>query len=162
MAEVLEVTPAELDAFADRLGEVETYLHLDEKRTRVSELEVKSVAPGFWDDADAARATMEEPSISYRLANEIAARTGQEIRVTIPGHFQRGGSPCAYDRMLTTRFGTAAAELIANKKFGYMVAIQNNQIVPVPLSEVAGKLKTVSPNCDEIRAAKALGISMGI
>ena len=110
----------------------------------------------------AARATMEEPSISYRLANEIAARTGQEIRVTIPGHFQRGGSPCAYDRMLTTRFGTAAAELIANKKFGYMVAIQNNQIVPVPLSEVAGKLKTVSPSCDEIRAAKALGISMGI
>lgn len=110
----------------------------------------------------AARATMEEPSISYRLANEIAARTGQEIRVTIPGHFQRGGSPCAYDRMLTTRFGTAAAELIANKKFGYMVAIQNNQIVPVPLSEVAGKLKTVSPDCDEIRAAKALGISMGI
>ena len=60
MAEALEVTPAELDAFADRLGEVESYLHLDEKRTRVTELEAKSVAPGFWDDADAARATMEE------------------------------------------------------------------------------------------------------
>ena len=59
MAETLEVTPAELDAFADRLGEVESYLHLDEKRTRVTELEAKSVAPGFWDDADAARATME-------------------------------------------------------------------------------------------------------
>ena len=57
MAEALEVTPAELDAFADRLGEVESYLHLDEKRTRVTELEAKSVAPGFWDDADAARAT---------------------------------------------------------------------------------------------------------
>ena len=60
MAEALEVTPAELDAFADRLAEVESYLHLDEKRTRVTELEAKSVAPGFWDDADAARATMEE------------------------------------------------------------------------------------------------------
>ena len=47
MAETLEVTPAELDAFADRLGEVESYLHLDEKRTRVAELEAKSVAPGF-------------------------------------------------------------------------------------------------------------------
>lgn len=47
MAEALEVTPAELDAFADRLGEVESYLHLDEKRTRVTELEAKSVAPGF-------------------------------------------------------------------------------------------------------------------
>ena len=110
----------------------------------------------------AARASMKEPSISYRLANEITERTGQEIRVTIPGHFQRGGSPCAYDRILTTRFGTAAAEMIANKQFGRMVAIHNNEITSVPLEEVAGKLKTVSPDCDEIRAAKALGISMGI
>ena len=109
----------------------------------------------------AARAQMKEPSVSYRLANEISERTGQEIRVTIPGHFQRGGSPCAYDRVLSTRFGTAAAELIAQKKFGYMVAIRNNLIVPVPLSEVAGKLKTVSPDCDEIRAARDMGISLG-
>ena len=70
MAEALEVTPAELDAFADRLGEVESYLHLDEKRTRVFELEAKSVAPGFWDDADAARATMEEIA---RTKEDIAA-----------------------------------------------------------------------------------------
>lgn len=70
MAEALEVTPAELDAFADRLGEVESYLHLDEKRARVTELEAKSVAPGFWDDADAARATMEEIA---RTKEDIAA-----------------------------------------------------------------------------------------
>lgn len=70
MAEALEVTPAELDAFADRLGEVESYLHLDEKRTRVTELEAKSVAPGFWGDADAARATMEEIA---RTKEDIAA-----------------------------------------------------------------------------------------
>ena len=70
MAEALEVTPAELDAFADRLGEVESYLHLDEKRTRVTELEAKSVAPGFWDDADAARAAMEEIA---RTKEDIAA-----------------------------------------------------------------------------------------
>ena len=70
MAEALEVTLAELDAFADRLGEVESYLHLDEKRTRVTELEAKSVAPGFWDDADAARATMEEIA---RTKEDIAA-----------------------------------------------------------------------------------------
>ncbi len=70
MAEALEVTPAELDAFADRLDEVESYLHLDEKRTRVTELEAKSVAPGFWDDADAARATMEEIA---RTKEDIAA-----------------------------------------------------------------------------------------
>ena len=70
MADALEVTPAELDAFADRLGEVESYLHLDEKRTHVTELEAKSVAPGFWDDADAARATMEEIA---RAKEDIAA-----------------------------------------------------------------------------------------
>ena len=70
MAEALEVTPAELDAFADRLGEVESYLHLDEKRTRVTELEAKSVAPGFWDDADAARVTMEKIA---RAKEDIAA-----------------------------------------------------------------------------------------
>ncbi len=110
----------------------------------------------------AARASMKEPSVSYRLANEIAERTGQEIRVTLPGHFQRGGSPCAYDRMLTTRLGTAAAEMIANGQFGCMAAIRNHAVVPVPLSEVAGKLKTVSPDCEEIQAAKALGISMGV
>mgnify|MGYP000907163429 CR=1 FL=1 len=88
--------------------------------------------------------------------------TGQEIRVTLPGHFQRGGSPCAYDRMLTTRFGTAAADLIASKQFGYMVALRDNKVIPVPLSEVAGKLKTVSPDCEEVLSAKAMGISMGV
>ena len=95
------------------------------------------------------------------VPDDVAHRNVLTGHETIPGHFQRGGSPCAYDRMLTTRFGTAAAELIANKKFGCMVALQNNRIVPVPLEEVAGKLKTVSLDCDEIRAARAMGISLG-
>lgn len=109
----------------------------------------------------AARLAMTEPSISYRLAKEIGDPTGQEIRVAIPGHFQRGGGPCAFDRMLSTRFGTAAAKLISEKKFGYMVALQNQVIVPVPLSEVAGKLRTVPLDSDIIKTAKSLGISMG-
>lgn len=104
---------------------------------------------------------MTYPSISYRLADELNALTGHEIRVTIPGHFQRGGAPCPADRLLCTRLGVAAAELIRDGKFGNMVAIQNNKIVPVPLKEVAGKLKTVPPDCEVVRTARRLGLSMG-
>ena len=88
---------------------------------------------------------MTYPSISYRIADELKELTGQEIRVTIPGHYQRGGAPCPADRVLTSRFGVAAAQLILQKKFGYMVALQDNHIVPVPLTEVAGKLKPFRP-----------------
>ena len=109
----------------------------------------------------AAREAMTQPSISYRIADELKELTGQEIRVTIPGHYQRGGIPCAADRLLTSRLGVAAAQLIQQKKFGYMVAIQSNQIVPVPLKDVAGKLKTVPPDGEIVRAARALGLSMG-
>lgn len=109
----------------------------------------------------AARASMAYPSVSYRIAAELGALTGQEIRVTVPGHFQRGGSPCAYDRTLSTRFGTAAAQLIADGNFGNMVALRNGAIVPVPLSEVAGRLKLVPPDCSEVQCARDMGICMG-
>ena len=109
----------------------------------------------------AAREKMPYPSISYRIADELKELTGQEIRVTIPGHYQRGGAPCPADRLLTSRLGVAAAQLIRDKKYGYMVAVQNDKIVPVPLSEVAGKLKTVPPDGEVVRAARALGLSMG-
>ena len=109
----------------------------------------------------AARASMEFPSISYRLAHELSERLSQEIRVVVPGHFQRGGSPCPYDRVLSTRFGTAAAQLIINKKYGNMVALQNGESVPVPLKEVAGKLQTVPTDCSLIRSARDIGVSFG-
>ncbi len=108
-----------------------------------------------------ARKNMPYPSISYRLADELKELTGQEIRVTIPGHYQRGGAPCPADRLLTTRLGVAAANFIRDGKFGNMVAIRDNKIVPVPLSEVAGKLKTVPPDGDIVQAARDLGLSMG-
>ena len=83
------------------------------------------------------------------------------MRVTIPGHVQRGGDPSAYDRVLSTRLGAKAAELIINKQYGYMAALKDNQIVPVPLSEVAGKLKTVPLDSEVITAAREIGISFG-
>lgn len=112
-------------------------------------------------DFKAARAAMTYPSISYRLADELKKVTNQEIRVTIPGHFQRGGAPCPADRLLCTRLGVAAAGLIRDGKFGNMVAIQNDKIVPVPLKEVAGKLKTVPVDGDLVKTARRLGLCMG-
>lgn len=107
------------------------------------------------------RAEMGYPAVSYRIAEEIENVCGKEIRVTVPGHIQRGGSPCPYDRVLSTRFGTAAARLIKEDNYGNMVALQNGKVVPVPLSEVAGKLKEVPPDCDEIKCAREMGICFG-
>ncbi|SFS06428.1 6-phosphofructokinase [Anaeromicropila populeti] len=101
------------------------------------------------------------PSISYRIGKEIEEKTGQEIRITVPGHTQRGGNPCPYDRVIATRLGAAAANLILKEKYGYMVALKNDDIVPVPLDEVAGKLKMVDPDSSIIYEAKSLGICFG-
>lgn len=101
------------------------------------------------------------PSVAYELGAKIEELTGQEVRVTVPGHTQRGGEPCAYDRVLSTRLGAEAAGLILNKEYGYMVCVENNEISKVPLEEVAGKLKTVDPECSTIKEAKMLGISFG-
>ena len=101
------------------------------------------------------------PSVSYKIAEEIEAKTGMEIRVTVPGHMQRGGSPCPYDRVLATRLGAAAADLILKEDYGYMVGIKNGNIRKVPLGEVAGKLKMVDPKADIIKEAKIVGISFG-
>ena len=101
------------------------------------------------------------PSVAYALGAQITEKTGQEVRVTVPGHTQRGGEPCPYDRVLSTRLGAAAAKLIQEKKYGYMVAVKNNEITEVLLEEVAGKLKTVDPNCSMIQEAKMIGISFG-
>ncbi|MDD5952569.1 MAG: ATP-dependent 6-phosphofructokinase [Oscillospiraceae bacterium] len=109
----------------------------------------------------AKRENMNYPSISYRIAAEIREHTGKEVRVTVPGHFQRGGDPSPTDRVLATRFGAAAAKLILNEQYGYMVALQNNKIVPVPLENVAGKLKSVPLDLDLIQYARDIGITFG-
>ena len=101
------------------------------------------------------------PSVAYEIGAKITEMTGQEVRVTVPGHTQRGGEPCPYDRVLSTRLGAMAAELIRQKKYGYMVAVKDNEIATTPLSEVAGKLKTVDPESSIIQQAKMIGISFG-
>lgn len=101
------------------------------------------------------------PSVSYKIAKEIEKRTGLEIRVTVPGHTQRGGSPCPYDRVLSTRLGSFAAKLIMEDDYGHMVGIVNGKVKKVPLGECAGKLKMVEPNDQTVKAAKRIGISFG-
>ena len=101
------------------------------------------------------------PSVAYELGAQIEELTGQEVRVTVPGHMQRGGEPCPYDRVLSTRVGAAAAKLIQNKTYGYMVCIKDGEVDKVPLEEVAGKLKTVDPKCSMIKEAKLIGICFG-
>lgn len=101
------------------------------------------------------------PSVSYEIADQIQKKTGMEVRVTVPGHTQRGGSPDPYDRVFASRLGAEAARLILEGKYGYMVGYVNREIVRVPLEDVAGKLKMVDPDSSIVKEAKILGISFG-
>ena len=101
------------------------------------------------------------PSVSYEIADQILKETGLEVRITVPGHTQRGGEPCPYDRVLSTRLGAGAAEAIVDEEYGVMIGIVDNKIKRVPLAECAGKLKTVSPKDQTVKAAKQIGISFG-
>ncbi len=101
------------------------------------------------------------PSVSYEIAHEIQKQTGREVRVTVPGHTQRGGSPCPYDRVFASRLGAEAGKLILEGEYGFMVGYKNREIVKVPLEDVAGKLKYLSPDATIVQEAKLLGISFG-
>ena len=105
--------------------------------------------------------TYQYPTVSYEIAAQLTERLGTEVRVTVPGHTQRGGSPCPYDRVLSTRLGAAAAQAIVDDDYGYMIGIVNNECVRVPLEESAGKLKFIDPNSSIISEAKMIGISFG-
>ena len=101
------------------------------------------------------------PSLSYEIADAIQKKTGREVRVTVPGHTQRGGSPCPYDRVFASRLGAEAGKLILKGEYGYMIGYKNREMVKVPLEKVAGKLKTVDPDADIIKEAKLLGVCFG-
>ena len=143
---------------------------INERHNRGSRFTILAVAEGAISKEDAKLSKKEYkkklenykyPSVSYEIAEQIQEKSGMEVRVTVPGHTQRGGEPCAYDRVLSTRLGAEAAGLILNKEYGYMVCVENIEISKVPLEEVAGKLKTVDPECSTIKEAKMLGISFG-
>ncbi len=144
---------------------------LDKRAKEGKNFSILAVAEGAISKEDAALSKKELkskrkknpfPSISYQIGQEIQEKTGQEVRITVPGHTQRGGEPCPYDRVISSRLGAAAAHMIIEGKYGYMAGLRNGEVVPVPLEEVAGKLKMVDPEADIIQEVKGLGISFGV
>jgi ATP-dependent phosphofructokinase / diphosphate-dependent phosphofructokinase len=95
------------------------------------------------------------------VSAEIQARTGKETRVCVLGHLQRGGGPTSFDRVLCTRFGARAVQLIADEQYGCMVALRPPDTIAVRITEAIGRLRTVPRDGDIVQTARALGISFG-
>jgi 6-phosphofructokinase 1 len=95
------------------------------------------------------------------LAEVIAARTDYDVRVTVLGHIQRGGSPCAFDRLLATRFGARAVDLIRDGRYGEVAALRSGEVVSAPLAQAVAKLKRIDPAGELVRSARALGVELG-
>ncbi|MTI79539.1 MAG: ATP-dependent 6-phosphofructokinase [Firmicutes bacterium] len=95
------------------------------------------------------------------IAQNLEKMTEREARAIVLGHLQRGGSPTAHDRILATRYGTAAMNLTAQEKYGNVVSLDNGMVVPVPLSEATNGIKTVEKNNELVKTARSIGISFG-
>lgn len=112
--------------------------------------------------AEGIRNPAKEGSVAQYLSKRITEMTGLETRETVLGYIQRGGTPSPMDRILATGYGTAAADMIADRDFGKMVSLRNNRIESVPLSEVSGKLKLVSADDPLVIQAKSIGTNFGV
>lgn len=143
---------------------------IEDRNKRGSNFTIIAVAEGAISKEDAQLSKKEYkkklakrpyPSVSYELADAIQKKMGVEVRVTVPGHMQRGGSPCPYDRVFASRLGAEAGKLILENQYGFMVGYKNREMVRVPLEDVAGKLKAVSPDASIVKEARLLGISFG-
>ena len=104
----------------------------------------------------------QDVSAAQALSHKITELTGLETRQTVLGYIQRGGTPSPTDRMLATRYGTAAADLIAERDYGKMVALKNNEITSVQLADVAGKTKLVNQNDPIVIQTQKMGTSFGV
>jgi phosphofructokinase-like protein len=99
--------------------------------------------------------------VAALVAADIEKRTGKETRSVVLGHLQRGGAPTSFDRVLATRFGARAVELLLAGEFGTMVAFHPPDIVAVPLEKIVGRTRNVPVDFDVVRTARAMGISLG-
>ena len=104
----------------------------------------------------------DRPSPADYISHAIEEATGIEVRQTVLGYIQRGGNPSPFDRNLATLLGGHATELVAQKQFGRMVCLKDGKIGSVPLAEIAGKTKRVSPDNDLIKQGERMGISFGV
>ncbi|HIV10451.1 MAG TPA: ATP-dependent 6-phosphofructokinase [Candidatus Faeciplasma avium] len=122
---------------------------------------LKSEADMKKKDRSFARKERGEATVTNHLAQWVNETLGVETRVIVPGHIQRGGSPSAYDRLLSTRLGSYAAALCKEGRFGVTAAVRNGQITYNALPDIAGKTKFVSKNDQAIAAARSIGICFG-
>ncbi|MDX1674509.1 MAG: 6-phosphofructokinase, partial [Longimicrobiales bacterium] len=99
--------------------------------------------------------------IADRVADQIAERTGKETRSLVLGHLQRGGSPIAYDRLISLRFGAAAVRCVADEEYGTMVALDPPEVRAVPLEEATKRTRAVPMDSDVLQTARDLGVSFG-
>jgi ATP-dependent phosphofructokinase / diphosphate-dependent phosphofructokinase len=100
-------------------------------------------------------------SVGTLVGDAISLCAHKEVRVSVLGHIQRGGSPSPYDRVLGTRFGAKATDMIANHEFGKMVCLRGESIQAVDIADAVGHLKLVDPNGELVATARAMGISFG-
>ncbi len=100
--------------------------------------------------------------VSNVVADQIEEKLGIETRVTILGHLQRGGTPTPFDRLLATQFAIRAVELVDERKFNHMVALQGNKMVPVPIEKVMGKQRNVPKDHYLLKVALSVGTSLGV
>jgi 6-phosphofructokinase 1 len=99
--------------------------------------------------------------VGILIGDAIHESLKQDVRITVLGHIQRGGSPSPFDRILATRFGVEAVELVARGKFGYMACLRAGEIESVPLDDAVGEVQLVDPKGSLVRAARAVGITFG-
>jgi phosphofructokinase-like protein len=111
--------------------------------------------------AEGIKTPVKECSAAHYLSRRITEITGMEARETVLGYIQRGGTPSPMDRVLATRYGSAAADMIARQEYGKMVALKDNEIASVSLADVAGKLKLVDPDNPLVKKAKNMGTIFG-
>lgn len=138
---------------------------ISERKAEGAKFDIVVVAEGAkrlgGEEAYVDKATRRLGGIAYQVAADIQQQIDLEIRVTVLGHIQRGGSPIAFDRILASRFGKAAADLVATGKFGSMVAVRGDEIVSVPIAEAVSRPKYVDPDGELVATARSLGVSFG-
>jgi 6-phosphofructokinase 1 len=151
----LPEVPYDVDRFVEKVLQ---------RRRRGRHFTLCIVAEGAW-PADGPRPDASLPkwqrSAAHHLAELIRARCSAEVRVTILGHLQRGGSPVSYDRVLATRFGVHAVELVQQRRWGEMVCLERDTVTSVPLGDAAKPPRLIQLDHPLLQAARAVGIELG-
>jgi 6-phosphofructokinase 1 len=130
------------------------------RESRGSRFTIVVVAEGIKLPPDLKQMARGNP-VGNTIGDAIGLFANKEVRVSVLGHIQRGGSPWPFDRVLATRFGVAATDLVAEGKFGKVVALRADSIVAVDIAKAIGQLKTVRPDGELVRTARAIGIGFG-